>query len=308
MSKLKKVLSVEEKERNRKIVNICIFSLLTLVLASAVALVVLLNLSVKNPNAVILSEKNGQISFLSSHGNEGDDFVFRFKNGRDEIIDIKTTSNQVYMNNLLLNGIEIGQKYMVSVSVAGDVKSASSFFSDEIEWLAKDFLPSPKISASGTMITIGEVENADYYEIYAGDKMVKVEDLTFDISTLTGGVLQVYVQAFSNSNKFLPSASSNIVCVESVFEYEKINLLKFDKNEHKIKFESRYVFEKIKVSFGNSEEIYVVFVDETIEKDNYFELIYDISLIYDDENSINVLPLTENEYFKYNHSKSKLSI
>lgn len=267
----------------------------------------LINITPHKLNKVKITQENGIISVSAENDSKGYGYLFKFES-KDEKIYFDSDAGLLVLDEEY-EKLTLGEKYNVSVSVKGEIESANSSFSNPVEWTAVKYLEAPKIKIQDSLLTWEDVAEATSYTIHYNPngeiKTFVTSDTTISLDLLDGGKCNIFVKATSSNENFLSSESSNILDnVTIIHEMRPVRDVQFNSSGQLIV----YVYEKVdmlNLYLGQNEINYERFTltGLTLTKiGDYYKIVCDIDLIYNNEEKIGITPAASNEYSKYTGS------
>ena len=216
----------------KKKILIIVFSILSGLLAiGGIVIAFLYNYDNSAPSAVESFDDGENVMLKVSQNENYAGYRFKFVLNEEEIIfDSKT--NVIYASEV--DGLVVGNRYNVSACYRGESEGSNSSYSKEINWTYYAVLSSPQVEydEEENSIIWESVANADYYQVYytGTDKgSVRVEEPSFSLEGLTGGVREFVVVAHSLQDYLMASKASEPVTCEYVRHFKPFLSAQFDK-------------------------------------------------------------------------------
>ncbi len=241
---------------------------------------------------------DGKNIYISCQANENyRGYRFKFSaNGKDLLIDSKF--NIISSSYAVENGATLGTSYDVSTCFLADKEGNNSEFSKSIKWQCCKYLSSPEIKyqEEEKLLVWDEIENADYYKVYinGSDEFKKVEEPKLDLTTIEGGKRSFSVVAASNKSFYKESSVSNILDIKLVHYLPSFSSIEFD-------LQTKIVTAKCEESYQNVEIIlndrhFIIKNPNIVQEAGRYVYKIDLSLIYENETLIGILPISKDEY------------
>lgn len=306
----KKILLYNKIVTKKKTLFLVIGIITGLLVVSGIVLLFLLNTSDGKLGKVEIIENNGAVTIKTEQQSKGYGFTFKFKNDNKEILVNSQLDFLQYNQSLIDLGVIPGEKYLVSVSVNGEISGGNSEFSDEVEWEAKIFLSAPQIYIEEDRLMWNQVENADFYKIHY---MVNQQHTSYVVAEnqcllnlLQGGVTNIFVTAESSEKHYLSSISSNVLQnISIVHEMLPVYAVYFNSETKNVVVYSKEKVYMLKVFLEESQTAskgYTITNLNPIKEGDYYRVDFNLDFLYFGQSYLGVAPLPNNEYNSYNGS------
>ncbi len=292
-----------------KKVTYIVFSVFAAVIALAgVFFIVAFNLNKDLSQPVSITENQGQVFLKAQQEDEGYGYTFRFRQGVLKT-EIESLSSILTVETMLEKGVSLGEGYLVSVAVNRENFRGENEFSNEIKWVAKDYLKTPTITVEGGFLKISDVPESDYFRIYYGGNYFETTQNEVKLSGLKGGTYDIFVKAFSSKDYIFSSVpSETLKNVEILHEIPKISGTSFVKISNKLIVQSKENFEDVFVKFSENGTVYTVQNEKFEIVDGFYNITFNLEVVYEDETQIFVKPVAKAGESVYNFDFSVINL
>ncbi len=283
--------------KNKKL--FIIISLVIIVLAlGGIITAFLLNYNVYAPSNLKVLDDGNNVYICTDMNDNYSSYRFTFVSNSKEIV-IDSQNNMLSINELEEYGVEIGQTYQITVQYIAQNEGNNSQVSESLTWKSYKYLTAPQLSYNvlNDRIEWNAISGADYYKVFInGLEPITTTQTFIDLQTIEGGERVFYVIAISNNENYKSSISNEInqVVVHKYLPFENAT---FDIDSKLIVITGKELLEKINVYIDNKQ--YECENFETNFNDGIYTYTIDISLFYQDNNSVGVSPITKNIYNVY---------
>lgn len=290
------------KGKSKKVLIVLCSIVLAGLVGAGLALAFVLGYNPYQPNELKVIDDGKSVYVYADMNDNYDSYRFKFENAERGDLIVDSTKNLMTSFDMFRSGVEMGVEYKISVSYINKDNTKNSWYSDPITWKTYAYLESPVIVHDNyaNVITWGEIENADYYEVHynyqTSEKVVTTEENSLNLQQIDGGQRDIYVVAKSNSDGYRPSIESNTLTIAVVHEIENFATVSFSETSKVLTLTSNEIIRKMRVIIGATSHEYNT---NPVYENGKYNYTIDITEIYEADKQIGVSALTYDEYNVY---------
>lgn len=295
-------MSEKAKINSKKLIILISTIFLIMVAVAGLAIVFFINYNAFTPSVPKVID-DGKSIYISAELNDNYcGYRFKFTNQAQDII-IDSDKNVLSTQNLIENGLELGNTYNISMCYLSKKSGNNSEFSKETNWTFYDYLSSPELSYNSEekILEWNEIENADYYRVYfngGSNDYVETEEKFLNLETFDCGKRIFTVLAYSNIDYYKQSAASNEVEVSIVKYLKNFSDISFDYDTKTITAESEEIYDKVIVIIGSKP--YEIQLQTPPQKvGEIYVYTINVEIIYNNETLIGIYPQDKDEFNIY---------
>lgn len=292
----------KNSKKSTKLMKIVVSIIVAVLSLGGLATAFLINYNTFAPSTPIILDDGSAVYIQSSLNDNYVGYRFLFTDNNNKSLYIDNESNVLSMDKMLENGVELGERYKISVCYLAEHEGNNSEFSSTVEWVCQAYLVAPTLTLEGQTLSWNEVEGAVNYRIYVNNEknaFYDTRDTTYDISEFAGGEKQIYVVAHSNATYLKNSSMSNTIEFTHTYSIKSFNeeSIEFNKTTKTLTCQNEEELSSIDVYLEGTK--YTAKDFGCVKVGSLFEYTIDLSSVYTFQTRIAVVPTDIDEYNKY---------